>query len=52
MYENKITLRHAQDRSPQTVEVALAQVLQTVTARMDRRDSSIAVIRTLTGNSL
>ena len=52
MYENKAALRHAQDRSPQMAKVALAQALQTVTARMDRRESSVAVIHALTGNSL
>ena len=38
MYENKAALRHAQDRLPQMAKVALAQALQTVTARMDRRE--------------
>jgi hypothetical protein len=42
--EIKTALRHAQNRSQQKVEIALAQALQTITVRGDRRDSSIVAI--------
>jgi hypothetical protein len=41
---NQTVLRHAQDRSQQEVEIALAQALRMVTVRGDRLDSSIATI--------